>query len=247
MPNYAARMWLRSADGVVAALYGPSSFKYDDDLTFVQETSYPYDQKVTIKVEARKAKKMSLRLRIPGWCTEATLSVNGKTVKEPLTAGTFYNLERMFKDGDRIVLDLPMPTLRQTAHGSGVWFERGPLVYAYDIPSKWEKDTVRYENMNGKYPEDDEAFPCWSITPSGSWNYAVKADAEADFVQTADGPRLRVEVYPVEWDFAKGPAGELLTPDLPVAPSAKGAGKYIDLVPYGLTHLRLTVFPVLYK
>lgn len=247
MPNYAARMWLRSGDGVVAALYGPSSFRYDDDLTFVQETSYPYDQKVTIKVDARKAKKMSLRLRIPGWCTDAVLSVNGKTVKEPLAAGTFYNLERMFKDGDQIVLDLPMPTLRQTAHGSGVWFERGPLVYAYDIPSKWEKDTIRYENMNGKYPEDDEAFPCWSITPSGSWNYAVRADSEADFVQTAEGPRLRVEVYPIDWDFAKGLADELLTPDLPVAPSSKGAGKYIDLVPYGLTHLRLTVFPVLYK
>jgi DUF1680 family protein len=136
MPNYAARMWLRSADGVVAALYGPSSFKYDDDLTFVQETSYPYDQKVTIKVDARKAKKMSLRLRIPGWCKNAVLTVNGKKVKDNLQSGSFHNLERTFKDGDRIVLELPMPILRQTAHGSGVWFERGPLVYAYDIPSK---------------------------------------------------------------------------------------------------------------
>lgn len=55
------------------------------------------------------------------------------------------------------------------------------------------------------------------------------------------------EVCPIDWDFAKGPAGELLTPDLPVSPSSCGEGKYIDLVPYGLTYLRLTVFPVLYK
>ena len=66
-------------------------------------------------------------------------------------------------------------------------------------------------------------------------------------VQTENGPRLRLQVYPIDWELAKGPKGELLTPDLPVAPTAKGAGKVIELKPYGQTQLRLTVFPVLYK
>ena len=101
--------------------------------------------------------------------------------------------------------------------------------------------------MNGKYPADDNAFPCWSLTPAGAWNYAVAADAEAKAVATSKGPRLRLQVYPIEWDFAKGPKGELLTPDLPVAPTAQGKGEYVELVPYGQTQLRLTVFPVLYK
>ena len=247
MPNYVARMWLRSKDGVVAALYGPSRFNYDEGFTFVEETSYPYDERITIRVEAAQAKKLALHLRIPGWCEGATLSVNGKKVKESLKAGTFFTLDRKFADGDKIVLNLPMHVERHTAHGGGVYFERGPLVYTYAIPEKWEKDTTRYEKMNGKYPADDNEFPCWNITPAGPWNYAVSADAAAEFVQTEKGPRLRLPVSPVDWELAKGPQGHPMTPDLPVAPFAKGPQEYIELVPYGLTQLRLTVFPVLYK
>ena len=247
MPNYAARMWLRSNNGVVAALYGPSTFLYDDELSLVEDTSYPYDEKVTIRVEAKKAKKFALHLRIPGWCSAAVVKVNGKPFKDAVVAGTFLTIDRKFADGDKIELEFPMHTLKQTAFGGGIYFERGPLVYTYAIPEKWEKDTIRYENMNGKYPANDNEFPCWSITPAGPWNYAVSADVQADVVKGADGMKLRIPVSPIKWDFAKGPEGQLLTPDLPVAPSAEGQVEYIELIPYGKTQLRLTVFPVLYK
>lgn len=247
MPNYAARMWLRSNDGVVAALYGPSTFRYDEELSLVEETSYPYEEKVTIRVEAKKAKKFALYLRIPGWCSAAVVKVNGKLVKDVVAAGTFLTIDRKFADGDKIELEFPMHTLKQTAFGGGIYFERGPLVYSYAIPEKWEKDTIRYENMNGKYPADDNAFPCWSITPAGPWNYAVSADVDAEVVKGADGPKLRIPVSSIKWDFDKGPEGQLLTPDLPVVPSAESPAGYIDLIPYGKTQLRLTVFPVLYK
>ena len=245
MPNYAARMWLRSGDGVVAALYGPSSFRYNDGMSFVEETEYPYGQTVTIRVEASRPQRLTLRLRIPGWCSGATVKLNGRPLVSGPAAGTFVPVDRCFRDGDRIVIELPVSPIRQTAFGGGVWFERGPLVYTYAIPAKWEKDTVRYENMNGKYPADDNAFPCWSITPDGPWNYAVAADAVAEEVSAPDGVRLRIPVTPVEWELAQSPEGKLMTPDLPEEPRAAGPERTIELVPYGKTELRLTVFPVL--
>lgn len=246
-PNYAARMWLRGEGEAVAALYGPSEFRYDDALTFVEETAYPYGETVSFRVKADKGTHSArLTLRIPGWCAGASLRVNGKAWKSALKEGSFVTLDRKWKDGDRVELQLPMTVERRTAFGGGIYFERGPLVYCYAIPATFTKDTVRYENMNGKYPADDNAFPCWDIRPSAPWNYAVRADVEAEVRVAADGtPGLRIPVCPVDWTFAEGPAGDPLTPDLPVAPSATGPVRYIDLVPYGGTTLRLTVFPVL--
>lgn len=242
IPNYAARMWLRGGDEAVAALYGPSRFRFSDALTFVETTEYPYSETVRIRVEAARGKHAAkLSLRIPAWCSAATLRVNGKVVKSTLQSGTFVTLDRQWKNGDNIELTLPMSVERETAFGGGVYFQRGPLVYSYAIPAEIRKDTVRYANMNGKYPADDNAFPCLDIRPAGPWNFAVAADAQA----VPAGQHLRLTVFPIQWEFDKGPAGEDLTPDLPFRPSATGAPQQIELVPYGETTLRLTVFPVL--
>lgn len=244
-PNYAARMWLRGEGEAVAALYGPSEFRYGEQLSFVEETEYPYGETVVFRVKADRGRHAAkLTLRIPGWCSEASLRVNGKIWKGALVQGTFVSLDRKWKNGDRVELRLPMKVERQIAFGGGIYFQRGPLVYSYSIPATFTKDTVRYSNMNGKYPADDEAFPCWDIRPSGPWNYAVKADVEAGEVP-GQANVLSIPVYPILWDYAKGPEGELLTPDLPIAPASAGTVQYIDLVPYGSTTLRLTVFPVI--
>lgn len=241
-PNYAARMWLRGKGEAVAALYGPSRFRFSDCLSFHEQTLYPHDGTVTITASAARGRHTAtLTLRIPGWCSGATLTVNGKAEKGPLAAGSFVSLKRRWADGDRVVLTLPMRTERQGAYGGGVYFQRGPLVYSYAIPASFRKDTVRYANMNGKYPADDVAFPCWDIRPEGPWNFAAAPDAMPEF---EDGC-LRLAVRPIVWEWDKGPDGQLLTPGLPEDVVPTGPVQHILLVPYGQTTLRLTVFPVL--
>ncbi|MBQ7268342.1 MAG: glycoside hydrolase family 127 protein [Bacteroidales bacterium] len=246
-PNYVARMWLRGDGEAVAALYGPSRFRFNEHLTFVEDTSYPYGETVRITAKTGKGRQRAkLTLRIPCWCHGASLTVNGAAAGGPLEPGRFVTLDRRWADGDVVLLSLPMEVLRQTAFGGGIWFERGPLVYSYAIPAHFRKDTVRYANMNGKYPADDEAFPCWDIRPAGPWNYAVDAGVNAAVVPGTDmAPRLRIPVHPIAWDFSKGPGGELLTPEFPDSLKVTGPVEELTLVPYGETTLRLTVFPVL--
>ncbi|MBQ9193325.1 MAG: glycoside hydrolase family 127 protein [Bacteroidales bacterium] len=204
LPNYAARMWLRgTGETAVAALYGPSRFRFNDHVTLVEETSYPYDETVTFRVSATRKERFTLQVRIPYWCHNATLTVNGKPVKADLKPGTFFGLRRKFKDGDEIRLVLPMRIVKQETAGGGVFFERGPLVYSYAIPARWEKDETVYANMNGKFPDNPD-FPCWSLTPDGPWNYAVEESAEASVCRDCDGIALQVPARHIRWDLAKG-------------------------------------------
>lgn len=238
LPNYAARMWLRGEkDEAVAALYGPSVFCLSKDLSFREETEYPLSESIRFTAEGKG--KATLTVRIPLWCSGAALSLNGKPLKDKPKAGSFVSVRRTWAQGDNLELTLPMQIEKKTAEGGGVWFERGPLVYSYSIPAIVSKDTTRYPNMNGKYPADDNAFPCLDIRPSGPWNYAVGSECNAVY---KDGV-MEIDAIPIGWEFDKGPKGELLTPGLPENPSALGESRRITLVPYGSTTLRLTVFP----
>ena len=112
-------------EGVVNADGGVS-------LAMRQETDYPNSGLVTLHVEPSKLASFSLKLRIPRWCREARLTVNGEAVKEPPARGSFAVIQRAWQPGDRVVLDMPMPWRlvkgRQSQAGR-VAVMRGPMVF----------------------------------------------------------------------------------------------------------------------
>ncbi len=104
-----------------------------------QETRYPWNEQVTLTVEVEEPTTFALRLRLPGWCAEATLKVNG----EPLDLHTvnengYARIEREWRHSDHISLQLPMPLVRMYAYPEIaadvglVALQRGPLVYCLE-------------------------------------------------------------------------------------------------------------------
>ncbi len=69
------------------------------------ETGYPYDGKVHIHVE-KTENIQALRLRIPSWCDEYTLTKNGEKVSAPAVDG-YAQME--VEGGDALVLEMKMP------------------------------------------------------------------------------------------------------------------------------------------
>lgn len=125
---------LKSENGIVLNYYEKGVIKADDTLTLTVDTEYPYDGKVNITVEA-EPKVFDVSLRIPAWCDNASVTVNGESY--PCTKG-YVTVNREWKTGDVIALDLPMEIKRvlppEGAVNGDVFaaYTYGPIVLAAD-------------------------------------------------------------------------------------------------------------------
>jgi DUF1680 family protein len=141
-----------SADGIAVHLYGESTARLTvgaQPVTLTQHTAYPFDGRVTIAVAVGEPAEFSLALRVPGWCEGARLSLNGETVEPDDGAGGYLHLRRVWRDGDTLVLELPMAVRAMRAHPKvkadigRVAIARGPLIYcAEEVDNAADLDAV---------------------------------------------------------------------------------------------------------
>jgi DUF1680 family protein len=101
------------------------------------ETRYPWEGRVRIKVQPSCEMGFDLHLRIPGWCRNPMLRINGTSIHIKTKRG-YAVIARTWRAGDRVELDLPMEIRFVSAHpavwanGQRVAVERGPMVYAFE-------------------------------------------------------------------------------------------------------------------
>ena len=129
-------VYYRAGAGLAVNLYTAS----EADLTLGdnvpvkvrQETDFPTSGHVTLHVDPSKPAKFPVKLRIPRWCQEATVTVNGKPWKSPAVAGEFLTVEREWKAGDQITMEMPMPlrlVLGRKHQAGRAAVMRGPMVF----------------------------------------------------------------------------------------------------------------------
>jgi len=137
--------------GLWLNLYGGNSLKTqlaEGRVQLDEETEYPWDGKVTLTVREAPAKAFSVFLRIPGWCHGATVQVNGTPVEIGPASGRYADVNRLWKKGDVITLNMPMPAvlvesnpLVEETRGQ-VAVRRGPVVYCLESPDLSADETV---------------------------------------------------------------------------------------------------------
>lgn len=135
-------VYAQSDTDAVVHLYVAGSGQFQiggQRVTLYQQTNYPWDGTVRLRVEPEHAARFGLRLRLPAWCANPQARVNGEKIDLSGSADRGYaRIERDWRPGDEVTLELPMPAERVYAHpavaadAGQVAIRRGPLVYCFE-------------------------------------------------------------------------------------------------------------------
>ncbi len=103
-----------------------------------QETSFPWEDSVALTVRCDQPAHFGLTLRIPGWCDDAAIKVNGNAIDAAVARKGYIRIEREWRNGDLVEMTLPMRAKRVYAHPEvsqdtgKVALQRGPIVYCLE-------------------------------------------------------------------------------------------------------------------
>ncbi len=122
--------------GVYVNLFISSELNWaDKGIKLRQETKFPSQQSTSVVVTAAKPTQMALRLRIPEWVNGGSVKINGKPLEASASPGSYLTINRTWKSGDRVEMELPMQVWAEAMPDDPKTqaFLYGPLVLAGDL------------------------------------------------------------------------------------------------------------------
>jgi len=131
---------MSDSEGPVVNLYNAATAQVPVGTDIAQlriDTTYPLSGDIRVEVTPSVARTFVVKLRIPSWSRQTTLTVNGKTIAT--TPGSYVRITRLWNPGDVVALNLDMRCrlikARHGLHDGSDKFRalmRGPIVLARD-------------------------------------------------------------------------------------------------------------------
>ena len=143
--DYGISSYYQANDGIYVNLFLPSRVTWQQNNTKIeltQKTQYPSANTTQFDFALAHPETFAVYLRIPAWIGPKTsLSVNGRRIENEVAPGKFLALQRTWKDGDRLELELEMPLRLEAVdeqNPNKVALMRGPvaLFAVGEIPSR---------------------------------------------------------------------------------------------------------------
>jgi hypothetical protein len=248
-PYYAQRLWMASGgDGLAAVFYAPNTLTAKvaggAPVTIEETTDYPFGETVTFVVKTTGATRFPLSLRVPEWCAQAQLALNGKALPAARAQQGWLTVERVWNSGDRLVLTLPMKigVRRWETMLNAASVSYGPLEFSLRIGENW------------KPYGDNPKWQKYEVFANTPWNYALALDEKMELTRkpgalaaqpfTAEAAPLMIKARArrvPEWRMEpNGLVGEIQLSPVPTTQPLEE----VTLIPMGAARLRISMFPV---
>ena len=255
--KFASHLWYKnSGKGIAALAFSPNTFKTivgekDTEIEVRENTSYPFDEKIKFDIKIATPVEFPFELRIPSWCSEARIMINGKEFRTE-KGGQIITINRTWSNKDLLEVDFPMELTTSNWGKNSRAVERGPLVYALKVKERWEKG---FQENEGIY---------FSVFPESEWNYGLLQEVVKNMKENLKVKKIKTVTDDFIWNLDHAPI-EINAPGkripawkalegiafLPVtARDGTYKGKVNDkidqltLVPIGCTKVRIVAFPV---
>lgn len=148
-------------EGLWVNLYGDNQIRValptGGSLDCLQTSAYPWDGKVLLVLQkVESPQPFGIFLRIPGWVNSPVrIAVNGQAVPSVPSGNAYHALQRAWKSGDAVEIEMPMPVRYMAAHHAvadargKVAVMRGPVVYCLegdDVPANTAIEHISVPN-----------------------------------------------------------------------------------------------------
>ena len=273
-PYYIEHLIMATSDnGIAAAIFGAciASAKVSDgkSVEIVEDSNYPFEESICFTINPSEKVSFPFYIRIPMWTENSTVSVNGKPIAVKLLPGKYLCLEREWKKGDRVVLEIPMKLSQSvwTVNQNSRSIHYGPLTFSLKIKENYKQvSSTETAIGDSKWQKNADAakWPSYEIYPGSDWNYALVIDETQSLEKNFEVVKKKwpsnnypftVDNAPIEikangkklltWKID----GNGLTSELPIPENRKFAPETenITLIPMGAARLRISAFPVYEK
>lgn len=247
--RYGESIYYHDANGLWVNLFIPSRLSWPEKgLRLFQETRFPEDPRTALRLELDAPTELTVRVRIPEWVGDrCRVRVNGGPAGPSPRPGSYLELRRRWKDGDRIEVDLPM-SLRSWPMPDDptvVAFLYGPLVLAGDLGSDRLTDDERHTSENWfRYPDPrpappllgDASRPADWIEPVPGRALAFRTRGQERAITLRPYHRLFDRRYAIYWRVFR-PGSEEHRSHLAAEEAARRrAARRVDAVLVGVSH-----------
>ena len=201
--KYGEAIYFHNDDALWVNLFIPSELNWrEKGLLLRQETRYPEDDKVSFTITAQKPTNFSLRFRYPGWATKGVnVTVNGKPEVVTAKPGSYIDIKRTWKTGDRVELTIPMSlrleTMPDNPHRVAVLY--GPTVLAGDLGPEDEANSVSLEPA--LMTQDHQPSDWLKPVANESLTFRTTSTGKPNDVTLYPFYRMHHKRYAVYWDI----------------------------------------------